>query len=73
MSIGVNEASWSNSVAIDIIRCPIHKKLIDLSLITTEEKAWLNAYHAEILQKVSPLLQDDQRALDWLKRECSPL
>ena len=74
MSIGANEA-WStyNPVAIDIIRCPIQKKLIDLSLFTAEEKAWLNAYHAEILQKVSPLLQDDQRALDWLKRECSPL
>jgi Xaa-Pro aminopeptidase len=56
-----------------MIRCPIDKKLVDRSLITAEEKTWLNDYHAEVWQKVSPLLQNDQRALDWLKRECSPL
>ncbi len=56
-----------------MIRCPIDKKLIDTSLITAEEKTWLNGYHTEVWKKVSPLLQNDPRALDWLKRECSPL
>ncbi|TFK37159.1 putative Xaa-Pro aminopeptidase P [Crucibulum laeve] len=52
---------------------PMHKKLIDTSLISADEKKWLNEYHAETLSKVSPLLQNDLRALEWLKRECSPL
>lgn len=53
--------------------CPIQKKLVDAALLSERERAWLNAYHAEILGKVSPLLQDDRRALSWLERECSPL
>jgi Xaa-Pro aminopeptidase len=53
--------------------CPIQKTLIQLDLFTTQERAWLNAYHAETWKKVSPLLGNDERALAWLKRECSPL
>ncbi|CAL1708592.1 unnamed protein product [Somion occarium] len=52
---------------------PIHKKLIDASLLTAAERSWLDAYHAEVLDKVSPLLKNDTRALAWLERECSPL
>lgn len=54
-------------------QCPIHKKLVDTTILTAEERAWLDAYHAETLAKVSPLLANDTRALEWLKRECSPL
>ncbi|KAF8632157.1 hypothetical protein AX17_004898 [Amanita inopinata Kibby_2008] len=56
-----------------VTMCPIHKKLVEAALLTAEEKKWLNNYHAEIWEKVSPLLQNDQRALEWLRRECSPL
>ncbi|KAF9457926.1 putative Xaa-Pro aminopeptidase P [Collybia nuda] len=56
-----------------VTMCPIQKKLIDTSLLTEPERTWLNEYHAETWSKVSPLLQNDQRALQWLKRECSPL
>ncbi|KAF5351112.1 hypothetical protein D9756_008273 [Leucocoprinus leucothites] len=52
---------------------PIHKKLIDLGLLNDEEKAWVDNYHAEVWEKVSPLLRNDKRALDWLKRETTPL
>ncbi|KAH7924378.1 Creatinase/aminopeptidase [Leucogyrophana mollusca] len=52
--------------------CPIQKKLIDFSILSVEERNWLNAYHAETLEKVSPLLSNDPRALAWLERECSP-
>ena len=54
-------------------KCPMHKNLVDTALLTAEERTWLDAYHAETLDKVSPLLQNDPRALDWLKRECSPI
>jgi Xaa-Pro aminopeptidase len=57
----------------NVTMCPIHKKLVDTSLITEQERNWLNKYHEETFEKVSPLLKDDSRALEWLKRECSPL
>ncbi|KAK2465569.1 hypothetical protein APHAL10511_002461 [Amanita phalloides] len=56
-----------------VTMCPIQKKLVDVALLTAEEKKWLNDYHVEIWEKASPHLQHDHRALDWLKRECSPL
>uniref|UniRef100_A0A8H7XM06 Xaa-Pro aminopeptidase P n=1 Tax=Psilocybe cubensis TaxID=181762 RepID=A0A8H7XM06_PSICU len=54
----------------NVTMCPIQVKLIDTSLLTPQEKAWVNAYHEEVFSKVSPLLQNDQRALQWLTREC---
>jgi Xaa-Pro aminopeptidase len=57
----------------NVTMCPIHKKLIQTDLLTKEERAWLNAYHSETLEKVSPLLANHPRALEWLKRECSSL
>lgn len=46
--------------------------LIEMDLLTMLEKAWLNSYHAEVKEKVTPLLQDwkDERALAWLERQC---
>ncbi|KAK7683444.1 hypothetical protein QCA50_013276 [Cerrena zonata] len=52
---------------------PMHKKLIDVSLLSAAETSWLNSYHAEVFKKVSPLLKNDARALAWLERECSSL
>jgi len=56
-----------------VTMCPIHKNLIDANLLTSQEYKWLNDYHAEVWAKISPLLQNDPRALSWLERECSPL
>eukprot|EP00906_Rhabdomonas_costata_P036251 RCo050894 len=50
---------------------PIQKKLIDASLLTDKELKWLNDYHANVLEKVGPLLSDT--AKEWLRRECSPI
>ena len=66
-------------MGFDIIsfQCPIHRKLIDKSLLSPEELKWINAYHVEVLAKVAPLLsgknEDDLRAKAWLERECKPL
>jgi Xaa-Pro aminopeptidase len=54
-------------------QCPIHKNLVDQGLLKPHERDWLNAYHAETFDKVAPLLQNDTRVLEWLRRECSPL
>lgn len=56
-----------------VTMCPIHKKLIDTSLLAVQEREWLDKYHAETLEKVGPLLKNDLRALAWLERECAPL
>ncbi|EPS95616.1 hypothetical protein FOMPIDRAFT_1025722 [Fomitopsis schrenkii] len=53
--------------------CPIQKNLVDASLLSPKEKSWLNSYHAEVSEKLSPLLLGDKRALEWLQRESSPL
>ena len=36
--------------------CPYDTKLIDLSLLTEQERQWLNDYHAEVYRRISPLL-----------------
>lgn len=51
----------------------MHKNLIDINLLEPSEKAWVNSYHREVFEKVSPLLANDARALEWLERETSPL
>ncbi|KAJ7636867.1 putative Xaa-Pro aminopeptidase P [Roridomyces roridus] len=56
-----------------VTMCPIQTKLIERTIFSAEETKWLNEYHAEILSKVSPLLQNDSRALEWLKRECTAI
>ncbi|KAJ7034541.1 peptidase M24, structural domain-containing protein [Mycena alexandri] len=56
-----------------VTMCPIQTRLIDQTVFTAEETRWLNAYHAEIFEKVSALLQNDPRALEWLKRECAAI
>ncbi|KAI9568021.1 Creatinase/aminopeptidase [Boletus coccyginus] len=54
-----------------VTMCPIQTSLVDLALLTAEEKKWLNEYHAEVESKVGPLLEGkDARALTWLKRQC---
>lgn len=55
----------------NITMVPIQKKLIDLALMTKDEVDWINTYHAEVWSKVGPLLEGP--ALDWLRRETSPL
>jgi len=57
----------------NITVCPIQTKLVDVTLMSEGEKVWLNKYHADTWEKVSPLLKNDVRALEWLKRECAPL
>ncbi|KAF9292260.1 hypothetical protein BGZ68_009099 [Mortierella alpina] len=52
---------------------PMQLKMIDRSLLTHVEIEWINAYHAECLQKVSPFLEKDSPGLKWLQREAVSL
>ncbi|XP_006463697.1 hypothetical protein AGABI2DRAFT_187219 [Agaricus bisporus var. bisporus H97] len=56
-----------------VTMCPMHKKLMDMELLNVNEKKWVDNYHAQVWEKVSPLLKHDKRALEWLRRETAPL
>jgi Xaa-Pro aminopeptidase len=45
--------------------CPIDRRLVLAELLTAEERDWLNAYHANVREKISPLLSDEA-VLAWL-------
>ncbi|MED7667462.1 aminopeptidase P family protein [Pseudomonas moraviensis subsp. stanleyae] len=44
--------------------CPIDTRCLIADLLTQEEKHWLNAYHNEVRERLSPLLEG--AALSWL-------
>ena len=44
--------------------CPIDTRCLLPDLLSQEEKQWFNAYHAEVRERLSPLL--DGPALEWL-------
>ena len=50
---------------------PLDRRLIDVDLLTIDERAYVDAYHAEVLAKVGPLL--DGAVLDWLTVQCAAL
>jgi Xaa-Pro aminopeptidase len=50
---------------------PIDRRLIEPSLLTAEELAWLNAYHARVLKEIGAQLQGNDLA--WLKQACAPI
>lgn len=51
--------------------CPIERSMILPELLTTVERAWLDAYHAEVLAVLSPELDRDERT--WLAEKCAPI
>jgi Xaa-Pro aminopeptidase len=50
---------------------PIDRRLIEVGLLSEEERRWLNAYHARVLKEVGDHL--DGAELAWLKKACAPL
>jgi Xaa-Pro aminopeptidase len=50
---------------------PIDRRLIDTGMLSTDETAWLNTYHATCRDKITPLLSPDAAA--WLKQATVPI
>ena len=50
---------------------PLDTRMLDISLLTEEEKGWINFYHREVFEKVSPHL--DGSTLEWLKKAVQPV
>ena len=47
---------------------PIDTRLIDFPLLSKEEVKWLNDYHKEVFEKLSPLLTPEE--LEWMEEKC---
>ncbi|MBB3940521.1 Xaa-Pro aminopeptidase [Novosphingobium fluoreni] len=50
---------------------PFDASLLDLSLMTPDDIAWWNAYHAQVLAVIGPRLEGEDRA--WLEARCQPI
>ena len=50
---------------------PIDRRLIEPTLMTADEIAWLDAYHARVAEMLTPLVAADTRA--WLEAATRPL
>jgi Xaa-Pro aminopeptidase len=50
---------------------PIERRLVDVSMLSDSELQWLNDYHAEVLARIGPRLEGEDKA--WLERQCAPL
>lgn len=51
--------------------CPIDQEAILPEMLTTEEKAWLNQYHKNVYEALSPLLSEAEK--QWLRNATLPL
>ncbi|WP_017930965.1 aminopeptidase P family protein [Robiginitomaculum antarcticum] len=56
---------------INLTFAPIDRTLVDVDLLSPAERDWLNAYHAEVFEKISPNVPDD--VAEWLKEVCAPI
>ena len=54
-----------------VTKVPFCRKLIAVDLLSKQETAWIDAYHADVLAALTPLLSEPARA--WLEVETAPL
>ena len=54
-----------------LTRCPYDKNLMEMSMLTEDEKAWINAYHAQVYKDLAPRLNADEAA--WLNEQCKAI
>ena len=59
--LGFETLSWA----------PIDRRLIEVALLTADERRWVDRYHARVLDQVGPALAPD--TLSWLAYACAPL
>ncbi|WP_257389295.1 aminopeptidase family protein P, partial [Tahibacter caeni] len=71
-TVPAGESEFGEFLAFETLTlCPIDTRPLAAELLGAEERAWLNAYHAEVEAALAPLLQTDER--DWLAARCAPV
>ncbi|MEI6484882.1 MAG: aminopeptidase P family protein [Sphingomonadales bacterium] len=56
----------------ELTLAPIDKRLVDVGLLTDEERTWWNDYHARVAAEIGPLLTDAGEQA-WLAEACAPI
>lgn len=51
--------------------CPVDKQPVNKYLMSSGEISWLNNYHKQVYERLSPFLNASEK--NWLKDACSPL
>ena len=68
-AIPAQEGSWLGFETLTFV--PLDRKLIARELLTADEIAWVDTYHAKVRELLSPRLEGEDLA--WLERETQPL
>ena len=50
---------------------PIDRRLIRVAMLSADERDWLDAYHADVFEKIAPRV--DEQAKQWLSGATRPL
>ncbi len=70
--VAVTSSKKEGFYCFETLTCaPIDRKLIDSSLLTRDEKEWLNRYHATVRKALAPIL--DKRITAWLAQRTKAL
>ncbi len=66
------ETEYGKFMRFDTVTlCFIDKNLIDPSALNDQEIEWLNRYHSEVYDRLSPFLADEER--EWLREKTGEL
>ena len=51
--------------------CPYDRKILNTDMLNQDEKDWINAYHGMVYEKLSPLLNTEEK--EWLEKACKEI
>ncbi|WP_165186152.1 aminopeptidase P family protein [Caulobacter soli] len=68
-SVGTGDRPMHRFQALTL--APIDRRLVDKSLLSAEEIAQFDAYHARVVREIGPLVEPEVRS--WLEEVCAPL
>lgn len=52
---------------------PMGNTLVEPTILTESEQAWVNNYHEECRKRLEPLLANDHETLSWVAQETEQL
>ena len=66
LCVEINKTEFGEFYGFETLTlCPIDLDAIKVSILTKEEKEWLNDYHQKVYDEISPSLNDEER--EWLQ------
>ncbi|MGL6070975.1 aminopeptidase family protein P, partial [Craterilacuibacter sp.] len=66
LNVEAGRSDFGDFLAFETLTlCPIDTRCLEIALLDSAERDWLNDYHSEVCRRLTPLLEGD--ALAWLK------